>query len=395
MRVRSPAHKEFAVITLHNYMLALGIGNLTFALLILVYMRSSSASPGLRTWMLARMVFGLTQMLAWGRPQTGLPLLAVVESAGWVAGLALEAAAYIGFFGYPRLHRILLPVTGLGLLLACASPLAGMAYEALIAYVSLLLGGGAFLIGLLLIHPRLTTVTALQRMIGVTDIGCGAVLVYFAALGIFGPPIADSTMRAAYGAGYLLLIVNGFGFILMSKQHDDARMERLATTDDLTGLLNRRAFFARAEAARTLSLRLRQPITLLMLDIDHFKQLNDRFGHATGDEALVKFAATCREALRGHDILGRLGGEEFALALPGTDLDGAIHAAERLRQGVVDTRLLTCGNSYVMTVSIGVVLIDADEDLPTGLARADHALYEAKRNGRNRVEVGVPGRRRA
>jgi diguanylate cyclase (GGDEF)-like protein len=395
MRVRSPAHKEFAVITLHNYMLAMSIGNITFALLIMVYMRSSSASPGLRTWMLARMVFGLTQLLAWGRPQIGLPLLTVVEAAGWVAGVALEAAAYISFFGYPRFHRILVPVTGLGLLLACASPLAGLAYETLIAYVSLLLGGGAFLIGLLLVHPRLTRVTALQRLIGVTDIVCGAALVHFAALGIFGLAVSDGTMRAGYVAGYLLLIVNGFGFILMSKQHDDARMERLATTDDLTGLLNRRAFFARADAARLLSLRMRQPITLLMLDIDHFKQLNDRFGHATGDEALVKFAATCSEVLREHDILGRLGGEEFALALPGTDLDGAIHAAERLRQGVVDTRLLTCGNSYAMTVSIGVVLIDPDEDLPTGLARADHALYEAKRNGRNRVEVGAAGRRRA
>jgi diguanylate cyclase (GGDEF)-like protein len=199
----------------------------------------------------------------------------------------------------------------------------------------------------------------------------------------------------AYIAGYLLLIVNGFGFILMSKQRDDARMERLATTDDLTGLLNRRAFFARAEAARLLALRLRQPITLLMLDIDHFKQLNDRFGHATGDEALVKFSATCTDALREHDILGRLGGEEFALALPGTDLDGARHAAERLRQGVLDTRLLSCGNSYTMTVSVGVVLIDPEEDLPTALARADHALYEAKGKGRNRVEVGAAGRRQA
>jgi len=392
---RISSHKESAVITLHNYMLAVGIGNVAFAVLIAVYMRSSSASPGLRTWMLARTVFGATQLLAWVRPHTGLPLLAIVESAGWVMGLALEAAAYISFFGHPRLHRTLVPFTALGLLLACASPLTGLAYEQLVTYVSLLMGGGALLTGLLLVHPRLTKVTALQRMIGMTDIVCGAALGYFAIRGLLGLEVPESSVRIGYMAGYLLLIVNGFGFILMSKQHDDARMERLATTDDLTGLLNRRAFFAQAESARLLSLRLRQPITLLMLDIDHFKQLNDRFGHATGDEALVKFAATCSETLREHDILGRLGGEEFALALPGTDLDGAVHAAERLRQGVADTRLLTCGNNYTMTVSIGVVLIDPEEDLPAGLARADHALYEAKRQGRNRVEVGMPGRRRA
>ncbi|MBD8532042.1 MULTISPECIES: diguanylate cyclase [unclassified Massilia] len=383
------------MIDLHNYMLAVGIGNIAFAVLILVYMRSSTASAGLRTWMLARTVFGLTQLLAWARPQAGLPLLVAVESAGWVIGLTLEAAAYMRFFGYSRLQHRLVPAAGLGLLLAWASPLTGMAYEDLVAYVSLLLGGGAFTTGFLLVRSRLPDATALQRLIGVTDITCGATLIHFASLGITGLPVSDGNMLTGYVAGYLLLIVNGFGFILMSKQRDDARMERLATTDDLTGLLNRRAFFARAEAARLLALRQQQPIALLMLDIDHFKQLNDRFGHATGDEALVKFAATCNAALREHDILGRLGGEEFALALPGTDQDGALHAAERLRQGVAATRLLTCGNDYTMTVSIGLVVVDPGEDLPTALARADHALYDAKRNGRNRVEVSSAGWRRA
>ena len=202
------------------------------------------------------------------------------------------------------------------------------------------------------------------------------------------------TESLAYIAGYMLLIVNGFGFLLMSKQRDDERMERLATTDDLTGLLNRRAFFAQADAARMLALRQGQPIALLMLDLDHFKQINDRFGHATGDEALVKFSATCRAALREHDILGRLGGEEFALALPATNLAGALRTAERLRQGVMETQLLTCGNSYTMTVSIGLVVIDPNDDLPSSLARADNALYQAKRAGRNRVEIGTQPLRR-
>jgi diguanylate cyclase (GGDEF)-like protein len=376
-------------------MLAVGIGNIAFAMLTAAYVRSASTTPGLLLWMWARIAFGATQLLAGVRPEISIPLLTIVEAAGWIAGLTLEAAAYAIFFGYSQLRRYLVPLAGLNLLLACAAFLSGMPYGQLIVYVSLVMGLGAFTAGAILLHPRLPGATTLQRLIGTNDIGCGALLALWAVLALLGFSITPAMQAVAYIAGYLLLIVNGFGFILMSKQRDDARMERLATTDDLTGLLNRRAFFARADAARLLSLRTRQPITLLMLDIDHFKQLNDRFGHATGDEALVKFAATCNEALREHDILGRLGGEEFALALAGTDLDGAIHAAERLRQGVADTRLLTCGNSYTMTVSIGVVLIDPDEDLPTGLARADHALYEAKRNGRNRVEVGIAGRRRA
>jgi diguanylate cyclase (GGDEF)-like protein len=169
----------------------------------------------------------------------------------------------------------------------------------------------------------------------------------------------------------------------------------LATTDSLTGLANRRAFFERAEAARLLSLRLRKPIALMMLDLDHFKQINDRFGHATGDEGLALFAAAARATLRDHDILGRLGGEEFALALPGTDLDGALQAAERLRHAITEAPLITSGATYVMTVSIGVVVIEANEALTAALARADHALYAAKSGGRNRVEAGPQVLRRA
>jgi diguanylate cyclase (GGDEF)-like protein len=196
-------------------------------------------------------------------------------------------------------------------------------------------------------------------------------------------------------AAYLLMIVNGVGFLLLCKQKSDEQMALLATTDSLTGLANRRAFFERAEAARLLSLRLRKPIALMMLDLDHFKQINDRFGHATGDEGLALFAAAARATLRDHDILGRLGGEEFALALPGTDLDGALQAAERLRHAITEAPLITSGATYVMTVSIGVVVIEANEALTAALARADHALYAAKSGGRNRVEAGPQVLRRA
>jgi diguanylate cyclase (GGDEF)-like protein len=192
----------------------------------------------------------------------------------------------------------------------------------------------------------------------------------------------------AFLASYLLMIVNGFGFLLLCKQKDDALMRRLATVDSLTGMLNRRAFFERADNARQLAMRLRKPIALLMLDIDHFKQLNDGFGHACGDEALKMFADTARGVLRDHDLIGRLGGEEFALALPGTTLDGALEAAERLRLAVTQAPVLGCAPTYRMTVSIGVVMIDTFEELTAALARADHALYAAKTSGRNRVEAG-------
>jgi diguanylate cyclase (GGDEF)-like protein len=102
------------------------------------------------------------------------------------------------------------------------------------------------------------------------------------------------------------------------------------------------------------------------------------------------FATTAQQALRDHDIMGRLGGEEFALVLPGTDMEGALQAAERLRCAIAAAVLPTSGHQYSMTVSIGVVVIDPNEHINSALARADHALYAAKSAGRDRVEIGEP-----
>lgn len=380
------------MIDIQTFMLALGIGNISFALLMVAYIRDTAPSPGLRIWTWARLVAGATQLLAFARPQLGIPVLALVEPAGWIAGLMLEVAAYCTFFEFRNWKRVIYPLAGLALLLACTAPLAGTSYSELMILIACLFAVCAISTACMLLHPKRKNPSLLQRIIGVNDAVFGLAIVVWAVgafahgeLDLFEPGASQIT---AYVSGYMLMIVNGFGFMLMCKQRNDATMKRLASTDDLTGLLNRREFFARADAARMLALRQRQPIALLMLDIDHFKQLNDRFGHATGDEALLLFARTTGGILREHDILGRMGGEEFALALPGTDLAGAMQAAERLRQATMEIRLLTCGNHYTMTVSTGLVVIEPNEDLPAALARADRGLYAAKRNGRNRIEIG-------
>jgi len=387
------------VIDIQTFMLALGIGNISFALLMVAYIRDTAPSPGLRIWTWARLVAGATQLMAFARPQLGVPLLVLLEPIGWIAGLALEVVAYCTFFGFRNWQRIVYPLAGLALLVACTAPLAGASYSELMLLISFLFALCAISTACVLLHPALKNASLLQRIIGVNDAVFGLAIVVWAAsafergqLDLFE---LGATQSTAYISGYALMIVNGFGFLLMCKQRNDAAMKRLASTDDLTGLLNRREFFARADAARMLALRQRQPIALLMLDIDHFKQLNDRFGHATGDEALLLFARTTGGILREHDILGRMGGEEFALALPGTDLAGAMQAAQRLRQATMEIRLLTCGNNYTMTVSIGLVVIEPNEDLPAALARADRGLYAAKRNGRNRIEEGGAVRRAA
>lgn len=379
------------MIDIQTFMLALGIGNISFALLMVAYIRDTAPSPGLRIWTWARLAAGATQLLAFARPQLGAPVLALLEPMGWIAALALEVAAYCTFFEFRNWRRVVYPLTGLALLLAWTAPLMGAGYDELMGLIACVFALCAIATACLLLHPKLKHPSLLQRLIGVNDVVFGLAIAAWALGAVTRGELglgANISQVAAYVSGYMLMIVNGFGFLLMCKQRNDATMKRLASTDDLTGLLNRREFFARADAARMLALRQRQPIALLMLDIDHFKQLNDRFGHATGDEALVLFARTTSGILREHDILGRMGGEEFAVALPGTDLAGAMQAAERLRQATMEIRLLTCGNHYTMTVSIGLVVIEPNEDLPTALARADRGLYAAKRNGRNRIEIG-------
>jgi diguanylate cyclase (GGDEF)-like protein len=167
-----------------------------------------------------------------------------------------------------------------------------------------------------------------------------------------------------------------------------AELERLALTDPGTGLLNRRGFLDAAERELGRADRTGRAPSLLVLDLDRFKAINDRHGHAAGDRALEAFAAACRERLRRVDVLGRLGGEEFAALLPETDLDAALETAQRLRAAVADVRL-DGGDAGTLrfTVSIGAAERVAAEDVHALMARADAALYRAKAAGRDRVEA--------
>ncbi len=163
-------------------------------------------------------------------------------------------------------------------------------------------------------------------------------------------------------------------------------LERLACVDGLTGLNNRRHFLVLAESEWSRFRRYGRPLALLMIDIDHFKSVNDTYGHDVGDQAIKAVAETLQKHKRGSDIAGRLGGEEFALVLPEAPLDRALIAGERLRQLVaartVDTKRLPMS----LTVSIGVSACRSDmSGLDQLLKEADVALYEAKRLGRNRV----------
>lgn len=183
------------------------------------------------------------------------------------------------------------------------------------------------------------------------------------------------------GGGRMLIYANVTDLVRNAEQ-----LEKLATTDGMTGLHNRRHFMKLAEAEWGRFLRHGRPLSLLMLDIDFFKSINDRLGHDVGDQVIAQVASLCREDRRVSDVVARIGGEEFALLLPETSIEAAYAVAERLRRNIEVSPLLSNSNGLAVTVSIGVAeagpgmsgIVDLMKD-------SDRALYEAKRIGRNRV----------
>lgn len=170
----------------------------------------------------------------------------------------------------------------------------------------------------------------------------------------------------------------------------NAQLEKLASTDGLTGLVNRRHFIALAERELARFRRHSHPVSMLLLDIDDFKAINDRFGHDVGDQMIVHIALLCDEKRRESDVVARVGGEEFAVLLPDTGLEGACLVGERLRQLVSDRPLKTAGITVPVTVSIGVAEFNPAMTGVSDLMKlADRMLYRAKRAGRNRIASGL------
>ncbi|MBY0578730.1 MAG: bacteriohemerythrin [Burkholderiales bacterium] len=181
----------------------------------------------------------------------------------------------------------------------------------------------------------------------------------------------------------------GLGTDISERLELEAELVHQARTDMLTGLPNRRHFLQLASQELARTGRYGSLLSILMIDLDQFKAINDAYGHQTGDRTLVKFAEVCRQTMRGVDITGRIGGEEFAILLPETDGNQAFEVAERLRQNISAAEIETeRGEAFHFTASIGVATLSKSiDDIDKLLATADRALYEAKRAGRNRVEA--------
>jgi len=166
-----------------------------------------------------------------------------------------------------------------------------------------------------------------------------------------------------------------------------SHLESMANTDSLTGLHNRQSFMHRAEKEFNRARRYARPLSAVMIDVDHFKNINDAHGHAVGDEVLRQVSAICQYSLRGSDLLGRIGGEEFVLLLPDTPLANAMFVAERMREQLAKTPIQLEGLIIPITASFGVASVaENDINFDSVLERADSAMYNAKHDGRNRVK---------
>ncbi len=213
---------------------------------------------------------------------------------------------------------------------------------------------------------------------------------------VFAFPLAPGT--SFFSAGWfsiigleslLYMIVSSFMILAMAKERSELVHKTNAMLDPLTNIPNRRAFLDAAMRRMRQRSRNPEPVTAILFDLDHFKSINDRFGHSIGDEVLRIFTARAAAEFRSTDLMGRLGGEEFGALLFGAGEGTAIGTAERIRRALMVATAEIDGKHVDATVSIGVAVLgrEFDEDVASLFERADGALYEAKKQGRNRVEV--------
>lgn len=182
-------------------------------------------------------------------------------------------------------------------------------------------------------------------------------------------------------------VLIAFGILMLTNEYTTSALRRLAEMDSLTSVFNRRAFLTLLDKSLSQARRTESELYVLVIDLDHFKRINDTWGHKCGDDVLRHFVGLAASCLRNEDVMGRLGGEEFAIVLPNADAAGVAAVAERLRALVASQPALTEHGPIALTVSVGVTQCVMGESSETALQRADQAMYRAKERGRNQVHV--------
>jgi len=358
-------------------------------LAVTLWTGASRRKDGLMQWSGSLLVRALAFAILAGStdPQGG----ALAVGSGLVAlSITLQAAALVSYA-----RRQLPTWVHSALIAGVAVPMQLIANDAGIA---ILFGGlvlGILLAGVTIIAFQLQPPAGSRaRGMVITSFAVAAAVLAMKAIGaVFVADPLSMLLRpsgfAAVGAltVFAAAIASTIAFLLLQKERAESEAQRLATIDPLTGAYNRRTFHEIAEREMARARRGGQPLSIVMLDIDHFRAVNDKHGHKVGDEVLAKFADVVRSALRKEDMVVRYGGEEFVVLLPEVPGPGAVVVAGRIRRAVAAASIEAGGQSFPITVSLGVAarLDEGPESIDELLERADNALQLAKERGRNRV----------
>jgi len=388
-------HRSYMV-DVHTLYLACLVSQATFALTLTLLAWSDRRTKGV-VWL----AVACAMQFVWTTSRTFGPVRSdgVLEAAGGCLLVVLFSMVYMGFRWFvvrQELQSRVWPIlVGVSLLLIVAlSRIDPFLATVLSRFVGLSIGIGVIV---MLWRPRITALRTTARvcalllasllLIMIVRMAANRPIERWAAAGKESWLTIYS--REATMIGVTLL---SFSFIVLFVKETDRRLQEETRTDSLTGLWNRRAMEEASMREVGLAIQNSAPLALLMMDLDCFKDLNDTFGHALGDRALRAVGSVLLTATGSQDQTARMGGEEFAVLLPGRSLEEAAEVAERLRVTIGDLRLHETEYSASVTVSIGVsVLRDGEYGWTEMLCRADDALYRAKRQGRNRVEICAIG----
>lgn len=359
---------------------------------------------GLLHWSVALLVNAVGHTLLLLRGQ--IPdVISIVGANGMLSGsLALLLAAIFQFQGRSaRWMLLLLPPV----LVVCLIALLADDFTERVALVGTVLGLQSLWAAGAIVRYRRSTVGRGQWLV-VVGLGAEAVVLLSRAFGAMvhteaADGILDSSavQTLTFLTTFSVVLVSSLGFIFMLRDRADENNRVMAARDPLTGVANRRSLVASLDRDVARALRTHESIAVMMVDIDHFKHVNDIYGHPVGDQVLCSVVNVLRERVRAQDLVGRYGGEEFMVVLPDTGLAGAEQLARALCRAVADSRCHVSaadvpgsapgGVDIEVTVSIGVYggQLEQGDSWDLLIAAADRALYQAKENGRNRVEVAT------
>jgi len=355
--------------------------------------------PSASDWRIGTLLVAGGATLFIGQSATGAMWVVPIANACWLMGLALYWRSLRRFYGLRDRLWIYVPVLlGVAGNVAFLYPWPDIGYRVAVATVSwvIIIAGAALT---LLRHRRRERSISSAVLCGIF-IGLGVLMiargVYFLLIGKVLVSIAQPLNWVNALTPLLIAVLPVIGttaFVLLCFERIRAELHRAATTDALTGLPNRRTISEQADLLFGLARAAQAPIAVAVIDVDHFKSINDRFGHDVGDIVLKRVAAILQSQCRGDQVVGRQGGEEFVALLPEADDASALIAAERLRAAIADTPIPVSDDQHIqVTLSIGVATsLAARAGVGDTFKRADIAMYEAKSRGRNRVCVSSPG----